>query len=107
MNGFVYIFKVCDSNLYKIGATRSPSARLYYLQTEIKMPMVIFVTRKTNNAFFVEGELHDSLSQFRDHGEWYRFSETEVCHVQTMLDCILINERNLRVQSLLLEQSIH
>jgi hypothetical protein len=66
----VYFVQAEDGGSIKIGRSSNPVLRLASLQTSHPKKLQILAT--CPGDFGLEGRIHDRLSRFREHGEWFR-----------------------------------
>lgn len=67
----VYLIHCPDDN-YKIGLTKNVDKRLSNLQGSCPFPLSIVATFETDRPRDDEADLHDALSYWKIHGEWFR-----------------------------------
>jgi len=82
----MYILQATGSGLIKIGVSKNIEKRLVALQTG--SPFKLIVVRLIDKIpFLLEKELHDQLSGYRLHGEW--FKEDVLAFIDNRIDAIL------------------
>ncbi len=69
--GWVYLIHAQGTNRYKIGRSIDPVSRYKTLQTQSPYPLVILDCFPTLDAATDEAYLHETLKEFRVHGEWF------------------------------------
>jgi hypothetical protein len=76
-NGYVYLIKA-DNGLYKIGKSKNLHARIN--EFGVKLPVKTELIHSIANSDFstLELELHERFSDKREHGEWFRLSESDI-----------------------------
>lgn len=79
MEGYVYFIQVEGENKFKIGMTRgSPYRRMRNMQTGSPINLVMYAYIPTDRPKELERELHQELVNFRERGEWFGLTETQV-----------------------------
>jgi hypothetical protein len=74
--GWVYVVQIVGDNLYKIGmTTNKPDSRLAQFVPKMPYEAVVLATVKTGDALGVERLMHEHYKDFRENGEWFRFSD--------------------------------
>jgi len=68
--GWVYVFRILESNVVKIGFTaRNPEERLAEVQAGLPHPLEIATVIRGSEK--LERELHEEFARFRLRGEWF------------------------------------
>jgi hypothetical protein len=84
--GYLYLAKSKD-NLYKIGRTQKPSERLKCLRRDAKDANVqLMFLMCVKDVRDLERQLHEQLTDFKEWGEWYRFSSDVLDRIIQWLD---------------------
>lgn len=91
--GFVYIFRDNQAGLCKIGLSRTPKRRRYYLSREYQSPLQIMAIAPTLNMKFTERLMHQMFAryhQYRSPGldgftEWFKLSTIRTLIAQITL----------------------
>ena len=74
-SGWIYVLKISNDNLYKIGmTTKTPSERLSQFVPKMPYEATTVYTKNVCNVLEVEKSLHDFYKDFREAGEWFRLS---------------------------------
>lgn len=74
--GHIYVVKC--GQLYKIGRSKKPAARIRSMQ--LPEPSQIVVTIETSDPR-LEKRLHAEYASKRQHGEWFRLSEADLIDI--------------------------
>jgi hypothetical protein len=73
-NGYVYLIRQGQSDLYKIGhTTKKPSNRLKELQTGNPQELYLITSYQTKYYKDVENLMHTKNNHFKVVREWFRF----------------------------------
>jgi hypothetical protein len=68
---FIYVIRG-DHGLIKIGVSVNPSARLAQLRTASPSALsFVYMGALRSNGYAVEGEVHRTLANYRQNGEWF------------------------------------
>ncbi len=78
LQGFVYLIKYGESNLYKVGLSIDPSRRLQQLQKSSPESLKLLGTIKTDDMVKLEAYFHTLYSSSRHTREWFRLDENQV-----------------------------
>lgn len=62
----------CPDNIYKIGITKNVEKRMSNLQGSCPFELTLIDAFPTSQPRTDEQDLHDALSHWRMHGEWFR-----------------------------------
>lgn len=82
----LYIIKVKNYDIYKIGITENIVARLKRLQYNSPIPIGIFELYKNlNNPKHVESSLHKHFKDKNTHGEWFNLSKKDVKEIKGLI----------------------
>ena len=72
----LYIIKIRNKNIYKIGISNNPYNRLLSLQTSNPYELqLLFIIKKGS---FFEGFLHSLFEEKRMNGEWFRLDDNDL-----------------------------
>lgn len=74
----VYLLKESESNYYKIGISKNPSARIKQLQTGSAGKISLSKTYASEYASKIESTLHRRYTDSRIRGEWFTLTERQV-----------------------------
>ena len=69
---YIYAIREKDTGNIKIGISRNPSERLAQLQTGNSSELEIVMTKRADNRFKDEKQIHDLAAEHRVRGEWFR-----------------------------------
>lgn len=87
----VYVFKVGDSNVYKIGVTKNIDKRIKQIESLIggwKLTCIFSI--KKDHAYKVESYIHSLISSNRLHGEFFELQDDELSAViYEISNCII------------------
>lgn len=72
------VYLIQSGPLYKIGVSVNPKSRLMSLSTASPNPLRLVWSKKYDDAYAVEKELHDQFNSKRINGEWFRLDEKDV-----------------------------
>lgn len=86
----VYVFKVENQPIYKIGISVSPEARLSSLLTSSPFNIEIVGYEKVDDAPELEKRLHKKYKEFRKNREWFELNDEQVSEI---LDIINSNRK--------------
>jgi hypothetical protein len=75
---FVYLIKLENSELYKIGYSNNPLQRLKSLQTANGERLELIKTFKTNFGLKLEKALHLNFNKYKTLGEWFALPYEEI-----------------------------
>ena len=70
---YVYLFKVIQDNVYKIGHSSNPKARFNTCSTYCPYPIEIYFVHEGTRE--TERLLHDLLNDYRTNREWFRLTD--------------------------------
>jgi len=73
-SGKVYILKVLNKPIYKIGYSTNVMARLRCIQSCCYDIVTIYAIKETNNHITVEEDIKTLLEPYQRHGEWFDLS---------------------------------
>lgn len=85
-SGYIYLFE-CGGR-YKIGYSKNPNRRLKELDKRPFKLNLITRSKKINNAYDIEQELHKRLEKFRINGEWYEFENKLLKDIEKFINNI-------------------
>ena len=82
--GFIYLIHAVETDRYKIGlTTRSVQARLAELNSsQSPYPLELIDWFETDNVTEDEAYFHEKYSDFRVHGEWFKFDQKTLKQVR-------------------------
>lgn len=75
--GFVYIIKMAGTNMYKVGISKDPEARLGQLQIGNPFKLTIVNRFSDSKPKLLEHVLHLVLSDKNKRGEWFELTKSE------------------------------
>ena len=78
---YVYIIQMGRKNIFKIGKSNDPQARLTTLQTSSPYELKIFHIFEADNASAAEESLHMAFSAARMEGEWFNLTNLQKSQV--------------------------
>lgn len=82
----LYIIKVKNYDIYKIGITENVVARFKCVQYNSPIPIGIFELYKNlNNPKHVERSLHKHFKDKNTHGEWFNLSKKDVKEIKGLI----------------------
>lgn len=78
-NSFIYVIGPKNTNIVKIGFSRSPIKRLKSLQTGHPNPLTLYYQKeiKADKAKLFEGLIHKTIKHLRINGEWFLLTPEE------------------------------
>ena len=99
----VYLIQQQNSNLYKIGVSKSPKKRLNELQTANAETLILVGSFKTKHGFQLESFLHRKYADHNVQLEWFELDTITVAtfkvHCQQGEDMFdLLLEQNTYIQ---------
>jgi hypothetical protein len=74
---YVYIIRMGQTNMYKIGKSNNPQERLADLQTASPYKLKLLHVFQADNASAAEETLHKKFHQSKMEGEWFKLSNEE------------------------------
>jgi hypothetical protein len=83
---FIYVMKIDNTELYKIGVSSEPSKRLSVIQTGSPFKVDLVNTYKVSNAYKLEKELHDLFKEKRKKGEWFELSNYNLREIELIIE---------------------
>ena len=75
---YVYLIRVQDTNLYKIGSSKNPKGRMKSLQTANGAPLELINSVKCEHYWKVEKAMHRKFNSKLTMGEWFSLEEGDV-----------------------------
>lgn len=91
--GYVYLLKQTEHNLYKIGSSKNIKQRLLNLQTGSPQEIILIDKYKSFYYKNIELALHNFSLGYKKRGEWFSLPET--FEGEFTQECVKI-ENNLR-----------
>ncbi len=85
-SGYVYLMKSETTGLYKIGLSIDPDRRRLQLQTDLKEPVILIHSIKTNDMKELEALLHIEFRNKWHHNEWFMLSGADAEQLKTVTD---------------------
>ena len=73
--GLVYLIQEGDTNLFKIGFSKTPLKRLAGLQTG--NPHELRIVKTWPGTRFIETRFHSELEEIRGKGEWFKIEDVD------------------------------
>lgn len=92
IKGYVYIMKVKNRDIYKIGKSRHPEYRRIQLQTYEELQ--ILYTKEFDDAYAIEEKVHCNFSKYRIKKEWYTMTPQEISTVINFINDATTETRN-------------
>ena len=86
--GYVYLIKDLYNNTYKIGVAKDVTRRMKSLQTGNVSPLKLIWDFKTDYPYRLEGMLHKTLQEYREHNEWFGLPEAIIDDFPNMCERI-------------------
>ncbi len=83
--GYIYLVEA-DNGLFKIGRTRTLDKRIHTFGVKIPMRTKLLHSFRSSNYSAAEKILHERYKDFRDHGEWFRLTESHVAEICAVKD---------------------
>ena len=80
--GIVYVLKLKDKNIYKIGVTNDLNRRLKQISPRLPFEVEVEHTIKHNHIYNLEKELHERFSDKRMNGEWFRLNKSDLQEIR-------------------------
>jgi hypothetical protein len=80
------IYLIKGGSLFKIGRSKDINSRIKNLYTGSPVDLSIIHLRETANSANVESRLHKYFSEYRHHGEWFKFDERQLDWVIETID---------------------
>jgi hypothetical protein len=80
MEGFIYVFKMVETNFYKIGMTETESVKERFTQFKTYAPSGAEITMiiEADNAREKEKFFHELMKVKRKNGEWFELNEDDL-----------------------------
>lgn len=87
--GYIYVLKVYNSDLYKIGHTLDPNRRLQTFNVKLPFPVEYDVLIPVSDMYGTEKALHKKYAHQHVNGEFFRLSIEDVEDIRqdTSLQC--------------------
>lgn len=87
--GIVYVFKVKNKPIYKIGVTKKkPKERIRSLQTASPYQIMFVKAVASKNPYKLEELLHDFFKDNKLVGEWFKTTKSEINFVFNNLNLL-------------------
>ena|ERR1700731_1472502 len=83
--GFVYLLQAEGTDIYKIGKTKNLSQRLRDIGFISPLPVKLLGFRFCPTPHKKEESLHRHFAKQRLHGEWFRFTETDLASCLSLI----------------------
>lgn len=88
---YVYIIKVLNENLYKIGVAKDVNQRLKQLSTGNSKKLKIYKHFQSEFSFLLETNLKNKFSYYHVNGEWFELNEHILANIE---DYVSLCEKN-------------
>ena len=75
-DGYVYI--LAGGGFHKIGKTINPEDRIRWFETKLPFPVKLTHLIPCQNYGLAEKALHRKFAPRREHGEWFKLSESDL-----------------------------
>lgn len=82
--GYIYVLR--GGELYKIGRSANPKARIKSLSTVSPVALEVICLSETNDMVGVEIQLHERFADKRQQGEWFALTDDDVHSIRAMLE---------------------
>lgn len=83
--GFVYLISSPDGH-YKIGCSKDVPTRSKALGIQLPYPVELIHTIKASDMYWAEGHLHNTYSDKRTNGEWFRLEDADVEWIKSLTE---------------------
>lgn len=90
MEAFIYLLRIPEKGIYKIGVAKNVERRLKQLQTGNPEPIILVSKFKSERAYKIESILHRRYSLNRIEGEWFYLTDSQVDNFNH--ECMLLEE---------------
>lgn len=70
-NSNLYIIKICESNLYKIGVSQNTKRRFKDLSNSMPFNIDVMLNLSVKNAYTLESKVHDVFKHKHIKNEWF------------------------------------
>lgn len=81
----IYVVKVNDQQLFKIGITQNVKRRVYQLQTANPFIVKLLFSSVSTSALLIETYLHKRYKSKNVSGEWFTLSESDLIEMQDII----------------------
>ena len=82
--GYIYVLR--GGELYKIGRSANPKARIKSLSTVSPVALEVICLSQTHDMVGVEIQLHERFADKRQQGEWFALTDDDVHSIRIMLE---------------------
>lgn len=82
VKGYVYVMRIADSNLCKIGATTSLQQRIGAISGQVRKEIILEAAIPSNDIFVLEKEMHDAFMMCRTNGEWFQLNDDDLAYLK-------------------------
>jgi len=83
--GFVYLIKIHDTNIYKIGVSTKPKRRLSDIASTIPFDLEILAINEINDPYNFEQSLINEFKSNLIKNEWFNFTINEAKYIMVLL----------------------
>ena len=85
-NSSIYIFKIKDMNLFKIGVSNNVYRRFRDIESSSPFSVDLLFEKKLDNAYDLEDTIHNYFSDKHLKSEWFQFNSNEMEDVYNIID---------------------
>ena len=87
-SGYVYLIKIENQDVYKIGFTTNPKRRIYDISASCPFIIKVLEIRKSLFAYEMEQKLHKEYGNYSLKGEWYVFKSKKAKEVLNKINIL-------------------
>ena len=84
-NGYIYLIKIVNQDVYKLGVSRNPKRRLSDIDSYLPYDFEILAINYFKNVYDVEKEISESINEFNLKREWYNLSKSKAAEIMIYL----------------------
>ena len=70
-DGFIYLIKISNQDIYKLGVSNNPKRRICDIDTYLPFDLEILSIHYFKNVYDIEGLISDKIKDFSLRREWY------------------------------------